>query len=370
MSGQGSTERPLRLSAFTKYGPMAASTRQRLLQYIPHLERAGIRIDCHALLADDYVQSIATGGGFSKAEIARSYLRRMRTLMGGASADLIWVYAELFPYLPASFERLAFRSGRPVIYDFDDAFFHQYDDHPQPLLRRALAGKLEPLVRGAKACACGNAYLEAYAQQFNDRTILLPTVVDGTLYRTVEAERPEQGLPVIGWIGSPSTYKYLQPLLPLLERFVEGKQASVLIVGAGKAAEADRRPGFDFRDWTEESEVGDVQSMDIGLMPLPDEKWARGKSGYKLVQYMACGLPVVASPVGVNSEIVRQQVTGYLAESSGDWHEALARLLRDPALRRAMGMEGRRRFEEHYSLEVHAPRLISLIRESVGERAR
>jgi glycosyltransferase involved in cell wall biosynthesis len=350
----------IKMLAFAKYGSRAASTRQRLLQYLPHLEAAGIDVEYQPLLGDDYVEALATGGGYSKMRVARNYLRRMKSLLTRREADLVWVYAELFPYLPGWFERLAFTSGRPVIYDCDDAFFFPYESSPRPIVRRLLGGKLEPLLSGAEACCCGNSYLRDYAGQFCEHTIILPTVVDTDIYRPVERDR--SGPLVIGWIGSPSTWPMIRTLLPLLQQLVASHGVRIHVVGAGSSAEADHFEGLELIEWSEDTEVQEVQKMHIGIMPLPNEPWTRGKSGYKLIQYMACGLPVVASPVGVNAEIVLQGKNGFLAESQEEWLAALTRLVEDAELRRSMGHVGRERSEECYSLKSHGPRLTNLIR--------
>ena len=349
----------MRVAAFTKYDREAASTRQRVLQYLPWLERAGTTVEVHPLLGDDYVRSLASGASPSKAAIVEAYARRLRLLLGRQQADLIWVYAELFPWLPAAFERLAFRAGKPVIYDFDDAFFHPYDDHPRRGVRQLLGGKLVPLIEGAAAVCAGNDYLRDYAARFNESVTILPTVVDIDDYRPA-VHRPDRPL-TIGWIGSPSTWGFVRPLLPLLAELCRAYGVHFSAVGAGSAAEADTFDGLTFTPWSEAGEIAAVQAMDIGIMPLPDEPWARGKSGYKLVQYMACGLPVVASPVGVNSTIVDEGVTGLLASDSGEWRSALGRLIDDAELRRSMGAKGRARAVEAYSLQAHAPRLVDIM---------
>ena len=358
----------MRLAAFTKYGSMAASTRQRLLQYVPHLAAAGIEVDYHPLLPDDYVRGMATGERYPRRKTLRAYLERFRQLASGREADAIWVYAELFPYLPGGWEKLAFRSGRPVVYDCDDAFFHAYDAHPNPLVRRRLARKLEPLLSRAAAVCCGNAYLQGYASRFSANTMLLPTVVDTDVYGPA-GSRPADRPVTVGWIGSPSTWAYVRPLLPLLRELVESRGVRVRVVGAGQAARGDAFPGLDLVDWSEAREVAEVRSMDIGVMPLPDDIWARGKCGYKLIQYMACALPVVASPVGVNSDIVSPGGNGFLATGEAEWRDALLRLIDDPALRRRFGAAGRRRVEEDYSLRVHAPRFVRLLRSIAGGAA-
>jgi glycosyltransferase involved in cell wall biosynthesis len=358
----------MKVLAYSKYGRLAASTRQRLLQYAPALAGAGIELDHRPLLDDDYVSSLATGATYPRRRILKSYLDRIAYLLRRADADLIWVYAELFPYLPAGFERLVSSAGLPIIYDFDDAFFHQYDDNNRALVRRMLGGKLRPLIARAAACTCGNDYLRRYAAHLCERSLIFPTVVDTEAYQPTPP-RADAGVPTIGWIGSPSTWAYVRPLLPMLAQLAAAGSARVLAVGAGTRALADRFPGMELVDWSEDREIAEVKRMDIGIMPVPDEPWARGKSGYKLIQYGACGLPVVASPVGVNSEIVENGRTGLLVRSPEEWRKSLDRLLASPDLRQRMGAAGRERIVDHYSLAVHAPRLVDLFR-SVAARGR
>lgn len=350
----------MRVTAFTKYGSMAASTRQRVLQYIPYLQSVGIEVEYHPLLGDDYVQNIATGSGFSRARLARSYLRRLWQLAAKPKSDVLWIYAELFPYLPAMFERLAFRSGVPIVYDFDDAFFHVYDSNERPSIRKLLGGKLQPLMRKSFVCCCGNDYLRSYAEPFCENSLILPTVVDTDVYRPVKRLNEERL--VVGWIGSPSTWCNMQPLMPLLTELARERGVRIRVIGAGKEAERSDSHEIECAAWQEETEVEEVQKMDIGIMPLLDQPWQRGKSGYKLIQYMACGLPVVASPVGVNSEIVKEGVNGFLARGLDEWRNALSRLIDAPQLRQAFGSAGRKLAVERYSLEVHAPRLAGVLK--------
>jgi glycosyltransferase involved in cell wall biosynthesis len=356
----------VRVVAFTRYGREAASTRQRLLQYIPALNAAGIEVRYEPLLSDEYVRNLATGRSSSWFDVLRAYLKRARTLLAGPKAEIVWVYAENFPLLPGWFELLALSRSRTVIYDMDDAFFHNYDSSPKLVVRALLGKKLQPLLRRASACCCGNAYLEGYASRFCRKTMIVPTVVDTDAYKPRTAARGAGEPLVIGWIGSPTTWRYLRPLLPILQDLVRERGVRVRVVGAGWEAEKDRFPGLDLVEWTESGEVGEVQRMDIGIMPVPDEIWALGKSGYKLIQYMACGLPVVASPIGVNRQIVRHGETGFQAATPEEWSISLRRLLDEPDLRARMGSAGRRLAEGEYSLKVHAPRLIELFK-SVAE---
>lgn len=356
----------MRIAAFTKYDRDAASTRQRFLQYVPALEAAGMEVTLYPLLGNDYVRSLASGEPVARRSIIASYFKRFMQLIDGPDCDLIWLYAEAFPFLPATFERLLFRTGKPVVYDFDDAFFVTYDEHSSFGVRRLLAGKLEPLVAGAAVVCCGNELLRDYAQRYNSRCMLLPTVVDTDVYRP--AAKKSGGCPVIGWIGSPSTWHEVRPVLPIVARICSDYGARFHVVGAGSEARSDLFDGMELVDWTEASEVAEVQRMDIGIMPLRDLPFQRGKSGYKLVQFMACGLPVVASPVGVNRQMVEDGSNGFLATSPGQWADALIRLIEDPERRSLLGSAGRAMVERDYSLKIHAPRLVELFRSVTGPK--
>lgn len=352
----------MKVQALTKYTNLAASTRQRVQQYVAPLERAGITVKSTALLGDAYVANLATNAGYSKLDVIRAYAGRLKLILTACDADVIWVYAELFPYLPAAFEALIFRSGKPVIYDIDDAFFEQYDRRTG-VSGALLREKLDVLMRRAALCCCGNAYLRDHVERRGGRAIILPTVVDTNAYTPTNARKSPL---TIGWIGSPSTWSFVLPHLPLLRRLASEYGVRIRVVGAGVAAEAERFRQLDLIEWSESTEIDEVRRMDIGIMPLPDEPWARGKSGYKLIQYMACGLPVVASPVGVNAEIVVEGVTGLLATDPDEWELALRQLIASADLRAAMGLEGRTRAISHYSLQSQTPRLIKAFRDVVS----
>ena len=349
----------MRVLALAKYGDGAASTRQRICQYSPLLARAGIHLDLNVLLDNDYVRSLAGDTRASPARIIASYWRRIFSLLVGRRYDLYWVYADLFPYLPSIFDRILFRQGKPVVVEWDDAFFEGYARHRNWLVRSLLTKKLDKLVKRADVLICGNAYLYEYASDFGVRRLIVPTVVDTDLYRPAKTS----GQLTIGWIGSPSSWPNCRSILPLLSQLCEQHDARFRIVGAGPVERSDRHPRFEFVGWSAEHEIAEVQSFDIGIMPLLDEPFQRGKSGYKLVQYMACGVPSVASPVGVNADMLGEGSVGFLAPDTDAWRTALTTLLSDPALRSTMGRAARERAVSEYSLQSQAPRLIALFKE-------
>jgi hypothetical protein len=345
--------------ALMKYGDRAASTRQRLLQFLPYLQDAGIDVEVCSLLDNDYVVRIGRGRAWSFGPLVGAYSARIGDLVRAREFDVIWVYGEVFPFLPGLLERLAFLYNKPVIYDFDDAMFHQYDANNSVLIRRMLGRKLEPLLRGAAACCCGNEYLKSYAARFCRACIIVPTVVDTDVLRPFSGFGRARSL-TVGWIGSPSTWRYVEPFIPLLRRVCETENVKLKIVGSGRC-DLDFQAA-EFRDWSPRNEVSDLQSFDIGIMPLADDLWARGKCGYKLLQYMACGTPVVASPVGVNSIIVKHELNGYLASTASQWEEFLVELIRRPEKRAAFGRRGRQFVVENYSLSAVGPKLPNIIR--------
>lgn len=356
----------MRILALTKYGPLAASTRQRFLQYRPYLEANGVTLDVEPLLGEGRLAQMG-GGTDARGEglfgLARLYRNRFANLRRARDYDLLWVQYELFPYLPGLFERLAGMARVPVVVDYDDAIFHNYDRHRRPLARALLGRKLEPLLKRAAACICGNAYLLDYAQRFCPGSVLIPTVLDTDHYAPPSMPPPALR---VGWIGTPTNWQNVEPLLPAMLPAIQRHGAVLRAIGAGAAARP--APGLELADWREAEELAELQAMSVGIMPLLDEPFQRGKCGYKLIQYMACGVPVVASPVGVNAEIVGDRSSGLLADSADQWVAALDRLLSDPALRVTMGAAGRATAVEKFSLAAHQPRLLRTLMDAAQGR--
>ena len=215
----------------------------------------------------------------------------------------------------------------------------------------------------------GNNYLADYAQRFEGSKIeTVPTVVDLNQYGVDPKVRDVNSL-YVGWIGTPETWQaFAKPIHNVLDPLLAEQGALFRAVGAGMQPETSGT--LEILPWTEDTEVSLIQSMDIGVMPLPDTAWARGKCGYKIIQYMACGLPIVASPVGVNSDIVEHGVNGFLAETDEEWRSAIETLLADADLRRRMGTAGRKKVEEHYSLQVWGPRVAQMLHRVAEEGRR
>lgn len=343
---------PLKVLALTRYGRAGASSRIRFLQFLPHLEQLGVFVDVAPLLRDAYLTRLYAGAGRAMTEIAIDYLRRISQLFKVKQYDLLWIEKELFPDLPPWVETWLNRFGIRYVVDYDDAIFHNYDLSRNPL-RRFLAKKIDSVMRSASVVVCGNRYLAERAQRAGSKAVeILPTVVDLDRYSVRPTE--SSSLVTIGWIGSPATAKYLSLVAPSLKLLAEKFPLKLCVVGANPEMEGVEVVS---RQWSELSEVGDIQSFDIGIMPLEDSPWERGKCGYKLIQYMACGIPVVGSPIGVNQEIVRHGQNGYLASTPDEWVGVLSDLIADSVRRTHMGTVGRGLVEQEYCVQVVAPKL-------------
>ncbi|HEY2622946.1 MAG TPA: glycosyltransferase family 4 protein [Dyella sp.] len=353
----------IKVRLFSKYSRQGPSSRLRSLQYIPLLSDQGIDVEVHALFPDAYLDSLYRGNAKAARYSALWYgSKRMMHLLGEEDFDLTWIEGELFPYLPSWIESALLRTRRPYVVDYDDALFHRYDLSSSVLVRRLLGRKIDEVMGGAACVMVGNAYLAERASSAGAKRIeIIPTAVDVDRYSVANYDGARQ--PVIGWIGSPATEQYVLDFQALLEEVCIDSQARLLLVGAQDSS-AGRFVTMapEVVAWSEDTEAEAIARMDIGIMPLRDSPWERGKCGYKIVQYMACGLPVVASSVGANVDIVRHGENGFLASNDLEWKDCLQRLIDDPPLRHRMGGVGRRCVEDHYNIRKQAPRLAALLR--------
>ena len=351
-----------RLLVLPRYDRLGASSRLRMLQYLPWLKAAGFEMTVAPLFSDDYVLGLQRSKRHI-IEVVRAYVARIKTLLASGEYHLLWIEKELLPWLPAPLELALLGSTVPYLLDYDDAVFHYYDLHRNSLVKSLLGNKHRKLIGGAALIIAGNSYIADFAKRAGAKRIeIIPTVIDLRRYpeqKRVDV-REQSEPPQVGWIGQRSTASNLSVYKNLFKRFSAEGQAQFSAIGID--AQLFGLP-MQSIPWSEESEVADIASFDIGIMPLVDEPFERGKCGYKLIQYMACGLPVVASPVGVNCQIVEHGVNGFLAETLEEWEQALGTLLADADLRQRMGMAGRLKVEQKYSVQVTAPRLIELFRD-------
>ncbi|MEO8743445.1 MAG: glycosyltransferase family 4 protein [Lysobacteraceae bacterium] len=356
----------MRLLILSRYDALGASSRLRMLQYVPALCASGFDVDVQPLLDDRYVRGLYAGR-IPIAHVVRLYFRRLRCLLSPTRYDIVWVEKELFPWMPAWLEKRLVPKGAILVVDYDDAVFHRYDMHGSSIVRSLLGGKIAAVMRRADMVTAGNDYLADYARHAGCRRVeWLPTVIDMERYPERPAPATETGHEqiTIGWIGSPATGDYLRTVDAALRELRSRHAFRCVAIGARADQITDLL--FEQEPWSEATEAAQLRQFDIGIMPLPDAPWERGKCGYKLIQYMACGLPVVASPVGANRRIVVDGDNGFLASNDRQWVDLLDRLISDPGLRERMGMRGRCMVEESYCMQVQAPRLASMLHDIVG----
>ncbi|WP_202412856.1 glycosyltransferase family 4 protein [Duganella lactea] len=338
---------------------MGASSRLRLLQYIDTWCGSNTVFRVEPLLGDAYLKRIYKGKRASRISLLRAYGKRLQLLLSAGKFDLVWIEKELFPNLPAWAEICLAHFKIPYVVDYDDAIFHNYDISPNPL-KRLLKNKIKAVMNRAALVTVGNSYLARHAIDAGARLVeMVPTVID--LNRYPSPSSPTAGAPlVVGWIGSPSTVKFLAPLLPVMARVADTVPIEFVIIGAN--VDTATYPFARSVVWQEATEVAEVSKFDIGVMPLPDTAWERGKCAYKLIQYMACGKAVIGSPVGMNIDVIEDGSNGFLASTDDAWYEALMRLLTNQTLRNAMGCRGRQMVEQKYCLEVTGPKLLGSLR--------
>lgn len=350
----------IKVLGFALYGPLAASTRYRLAQYVPGLAQLGIDLEIVFLLGDDYLRERFSGRSIPFSAIVNSYLARLIDLSRQSNYDMMILYCELFPLLPGWVERSLIR--KPYIYDFDDAFYLKYRTGRMAALSPILGRKFDKIVGEATVVTPGNKVLAEYAMSHNPETKFLPTVLDTERYIPQPEKRGTEVF-TVGWIGSPSTAPYLGELVAPLSTIGQQGPVKFIVIG-GKAPIVPNVTVIEV-EWNEDTEVDLINSFDVGLMPLPNDEWARGKCAFKLIQYMACAVPVIGSPVGANLEVVRHD-WGLMATTESEWVNALITLRDAPARRKTMGQEGRKQVIQQYSLQKNLPVLANIIHKIVG----
>lgn len=347
-----------RVLYFTKYSRLGASSRMRSFQYFPYLAANGIDVTARPLFGDNYLKGLYNGNS-SLLLIVKAYLMRLLMLFTVFKYDKVVIEKELFPYLPAWAEWCLKIFSIKYIVDYDDAIFHNYDLNPRPLFRDLMGDKIDKVMRYSHVVIAGNSYLAARAVKAGAKNVnVLPTVID--LSRYALKEHTEHKPVVIGWIGTKSTFeKHFTSIKGLITQVLEKYDVVFHVVGVTDDLGLGNK--VKYFDWTEETEVGLILNFDIGIMPLKDSEWEKGKCAYKLIQYMGCGLPVIASPVGMNNEVVIEGENGFLASDEKDWLTAIEKYITALNIRKEHGFAGRKLVTEKYCLEVTQDWLLKIL---------
>ena len=373
----------MKILYLTKYTRMAGSSRMRSYQYFPFLEKEGFEITVKPFFDDDYLKGFYAGKKNITA-VLKSYVRRFFVLFSVLRYDKVVIEKEIFPFLPAFAEWIFNLLDVKYIADYDDAIFHNYDQSSNPVIKKFLGNKINRVMRYSGTVVAGNQYLAEYAQESGAKNIkIIPTVIDLERYPTknndqnvpllpnvilsgVEGKAGERGVSdsgkfVVGWIGTKTTLE--KHLLPCREwiKALQDQDSSISFHIVGITEDMDLGKNVKYIQWSEESEVSEIVKMDVGIMPLQDSEWEKGKCAYKLIQYAACGIPGVASNVGMNKDVCIDNETGFIAGNSDEWKKKIIGIKNNSEQRLRMGSNARKLVEEKYCIQVTSKKWIKLL---------
>lgn len=354
--------------ALASYPVEAAATRYRLKQFVKPLAARGIDLEIRPFTDTELFRSLYRQGSLARnaAGLFIAALKRFADLPAVRKADVILIQREAMIFGPPAIEWSAKRLfHRRILLDLDDATYVPYNSPTYGSIGRIFKwfSKTDDLIKWADVVTCGNRGIADYVISKGSKARILATVVDTDVFRPQPRENSK---PVVGWVGTHSTWPYLKTIFPVLTSLAKHYDFRLRVVGAGTEVTV---PGVEVENlpWQLDREVKDFQSIDIGVYPIDENlyggRWAQGKSGFKAVQYMAVGVPYVATPVGGSSEIGEEGVTHFFASSEDEWYSALEILLRDQNRRLEMGRRGREHALEHYTIDAHADILADALNE-------
>ncbi len=343
--------------------------RFRFEQYLSFLESHGFEWEISNLLSEkDDKRYYQSGNYHWKAWIAlKGVIKRFWDVLKANQYDIIFLYREAYFTGTTFFEKRFKASSAKLIFDFDDAIWmRDVSAGNKHLAFLKDPDKVPKLIALCDRIFVGNDYLLQYAMQFNPSCSLIPTTIDTVNLHNKRKKHEEKSRITIGWTGSRTTLKYLKPIYPILERLKLQYQIEVLVIC--DVPPEDTPFPFTYLPWNLESEIEDLLKIDIGVMPLPDDKWAKGKCGFKILQYMGLGIPAIASPVGVNQEIIEEGENGFLANSLAEWELRLTELIEGLELRKMLGKKGYETVEARYSVNSLQDRYLEEFQRLLGQQ--
>lgn len=337
------------------------SQRYRFEQYFDYLQANGIQCELSSLITAEDDKILYQGGHYlAKLKIfLKSILIRRKDIVRANDFDFIFIQREAFMTGSTYSERQFAKSTAQVIFDFDDSIWLDDESGHHGLLGKLKRpAKTAEIISLADKVIAGNKILSEYANDFNKKVQIIPTTIDTNLYQPIKKSENEPV--VIGWTGSFSTIKHFEEIIPVLLKIKEKYQEKVSFKVIGDASYSHTGLGIEGKPWKAETEVEDLQEFDIGIMPLPDNNWTKGKCGAKGLQYMGLGIPTIMSPVGVNAEIIEDGINGYLADNEDEWVRKLEKLVEFPEFRKRLGDAGRETVVERYSVEANKEKYLQL----------
>ncbi len=350
----------MRVLMLCRYSPKAASSRLRSHQYVNALTEHGIDIQVHCLFSNLYLDYLYTDASLPLWDVLKSYFRRTLHLIQSNNWDIVWIEKEALPWVPGWLEKLLLGKTPKLILDYDDAVFHRYDQHSNGFVRFLLSNKIPALMRRADLVIAGNAYIAEFANSAESKRVVnVATSVDISKYAKSPATHRKTNTFTLGWIGTPYTARYLKKLAGVFQELEQSAPIEFQFVGA--PAGLDLGVKYQSIPWSESNEANLIQNFDCGIMPLDDNPFERGKCGYKIIQYFACSVPVVASPVGVNVTIVKHGTNGFLAKNNNEWLQHINSLRNNLSIAKEFGRKGRQLVEEKYSTRIAIKKIMEAL---------
>jgi len=358
----------MRILFLVPYPTEGASNRFRVEQYLPYLKEKGIDFEIRPFVSSKFYRILYLKRYFIKKIFffILSSIARIFDIFKALRYDVIFIHRESYPLGPPFIERILKLFKKKIIFDFDDAIFLPASSGSNVFIERFNRyGKVPEVITLSDHVITGNNYLEDFALKYNENITVIPTPVDTERY--VTARRKENNNEVIiGWIGSKTTSIFLEPMRDTF-KFLLGKYPNLKIKVVGGEFDTKGIKRLENIVWSLEREIEVLQSFDIGIMPMSDSKWTRGKCAFKTILYMSVGIPCVSSPVGITVDIIENDVNGFLANSDSEWKEKLSILIESPDLRRKMGENARKTAIEKYSVRTNVPKFLGVL-DSVRNR--
>jgi glycosyltransferase involved in cell wall biosynthesis len=323
---------------FLVQGLDVAASRYRVLQYLPYLKEHGVQT--------------------TVLPFQKGFLKKLKLFKSAGKYDILFIQRKRFPVLWLKYIR---KNARRIVYDFDDSVMYRNSKAANPESNTRVK-MFKNIVTASDYVIAGNEYLKENTTPYTNDVTTIPSPINMSLYP--QKKYPEWSNVTLGWIGATGSIHYLEKMKPVFEALGKKYEDSKLKIICDTFFDCDNI-AVEKKLWSAQEEVADIQSLDIGLMPLMDDPWSHGKCGLKILQCLATGVPVVCSPAGINREIVEDGVHGFWANTQEEWIEKLEILINDPDLRRKMGMAGRKRVIEQYSLKANAPRMLKIFQQLV-----
>lgn len=354
---------------FTKYTAEGPSSRYRCYQYARYFEQAGYQCTFEPLFPEGYVSNLYSGRPNAKITLAIAYTRRFFKVAFLSGYDIIFIQRELFPFLPLFTERLVLWNKGHTVFDFDDAVFHSYDRSSNPVVQLLLKNKIYQLMRHAGLVITGSPYLTQQLQPYNPNTVEIPTSIIFEQYRqqTTEQFGKKAGCFRIGWIGSRTTSPGIVMLKEVFLRLQQHYAIELLLVGFDREL-LPQLEGVHYicHPWSEATEIPLLRTLDAGIMPMEDNDFNKGKCGFKLIQYMACGVPTVSTPMEANVKINRNGKNLH-AVTEDEWFTCLEQMiLNQDYFRDEVGRENMAIVRDHYSVESNTEVYVRLFEKVIS----